>query len=126
HVHFWDGPLDWMTDEMAAIARPFGPDDLRPSVAAHGIDRVVLVQAQPSLEETRRFLALAEASELVGGVVGWLDLTSPEVGDTLAEFSESRSLVGVRHQVHDEPDPDWLLRDDVQRGLRAVQEAGLA
>ena len=62
----------------------------------------------------------------MGGVVGWLDLTSPEVADTLAELSESRSLVGVRHQVHDEPDPDWLLRDDVQRGLRAVQEAGLA
>src|SRR5207302_5939028 len=104
----------------------FGPEDLRPSLVANGIDRVLLVQAQSSLEETRRFLALAEASDLVGGVVGWVDLTSPDVADTLAELRESRYLVGVRHQVHDESDPDWLLRDDVQRGLRTVQEAGLA
>ena len=34
-------------------------------------------------------------------------------------------LVGVRHQVHDEADPEWLLRDDVQRGLAAVEAAGL-
>jgi L-fuconolactonase len=36
-----------------------------------------------------------------------------------------RYLVGIRHQVHDEPDPDWLMRADVRRGLRAVAGAGL-
>ena len=126
HVHFWDGPLGWMTPEMARIARPFGPEDLRPSLAANGIDRVVLVQTQSSVDETQRFLALAAADDLVGGVVGWVDLTSAHVADTIAELCESRYLAGVRHQVHDEADPDWLLRADVRRGLRAVQKAGLA
>jgi L-fuconolactonase len=126
HVHFWDGPLEWMTDELAALRRPFGPDDLRPLLAAHAIERAVVVQASASLAETQRFLALAAADDLVAGVVGWVDLTAGDVADVLAELRQSGRLVGVRHQVHDEPDPEWLLREDVQRGLRAVEEAGLA
>jgi L-fuconolactonase len=60
-------------------------------------------------------------------VVGWVDLTSPSVGDDLDELldgSTGRWLAGIRHQVHDEPDPDWLRRDDVRRGLAAVQRRG--
>jgi L-fuconolactonase len=126
HVHFWDGRLDWMTDEMAVLERPYGPEELRPSLAAHGVDGVVLVQTHASLDETKRFLALAGANNLVAGVVGWVDLTAPDVAALLAELGESPHLVGVRHQVHDEPDPAWLLRDDVQRGVAAVEAAGLA
>jgi L-fuconolactonase len=125
HVHFWDGPLPWMADDMSVLRRPFGPDDLRPLTAANGIRAVVVVQASSSVEETRHLLAVAAADELVAGVVGWVDLTAPDVGDALAELRAAGPLVGVRHQVHDEPDPEWLLRDDVQRGLQAVQEAGL-
>jgi L-fuconolactonase len=126
HVHFWDGPLEWMTDDMALLRRPFGPDDLRPSLAEHGVDAVVVVQASPSLEETRNLLALANALDMIAGVVGWVDLTAPDVGDVLGELRAEGPLVGVRHQVHDEPDPEWLLRDDVRRGLRAVERADLA
>jgi L-fucono-1,5-lactonase len=132
HVHVWDHQLagyDWMTDEMAAIRRPFAPNDLRPSLAAHGIDGAVLVQTCSSLEETRSFLELADADDLVAGVVGWVDLTAADVASVLAELRAlpgGRHLVGVRHQVHDEADPDWLLRREVERGLRAVEEAGLA
>jgi len=116
HVHLWDGPLGWMTAEMAVLARPYGLDELRPGLAAHGVDAVVLVQTRSSVEETRRFLALADADDLVAGVVGWVDLTAPDVATVLA---------GIRHQVHDEPDPAWLLRDDVLHGLAAVRDAGL-
>jgi L-fuconolactonase len=126
HVHFWPGRLDWMGDELAALHRPFGPEDLRPSLEANGVERIVLVEAQTNVEETRSLLALAETVDFVGGVIGWVDLTSPGVGDVLAELSESPYLVGIRHHVHDEPDPDWLLRPDVRRGLRAVEAAGLA
>lgn len=133
HVHVWDehrlAGYEWMTDEMAAIRRPFTLEDVRPCLAAHSIDGIVLVQTCSSLDETRAFLALADSSDLVAGVVGWVDLTEPGVADVLAELREQpggRRLVGVRHQVHDEPDPDWLLRRDVGRGLRAVREAGLA
>jgi L-fuconolactonase len=132
HVHLWDEPrlaaYDWLTDAMAAIRRPFGLADLRPQALASGVDRVVLVQTCSSLDETRDFLALAAADDLVGGVVGWLDLTAPDVAEVLAELRELRGgslLVGIRHQVQDEPDPEWLLRADVRRGLRAVEDAGL-
>jgi L-fuconolactonase len=63
----------------------------------------------------------------VAGVVGWVDLTSPKVDDELDELLAGPGrLIGIRHQVHDEPDPNWLLRDDVRRGLAAVQRRGLA
>jgi L-fuconolactonase len=133
HVHFWGRPqlaiYDWMTPEMEAIRRPFAPDELRPLLAAHGFDHAILVQTHASVDETRAFLELAAATDFVAGVVGWVDLTSPKIADTLAELRarpDGRYLVGARHQVHDEPDPDWLLRDDVRRGLCALGEAGLA
>lgn len=132
HHHFWDparAEYPWLTAELARIRRPFGPDDLRPLLAEQGVGRTVLVQTRSSLEETRDLLATAAATGFVAGVVGWVDLTAPDVAGTLCELRASpdgRWLVGVRHQAHDEPDPSWLLRDDVRRGLRAVGEAGLA
>ena len=133
HVHFW-GPAeleryDWMTPEMDAIRRPFGPQDLIGHLERHDFDCAVLVQTCSSVEETRGFLETAAATPTIAGVVGWVDLTSPDVADRLAELRarpHGRYLVGIRHQVHDEPDPEWLLRDDVRRGLRAVAEAGFA
>ena len=133
HVHFW-GPAeleryDWMTPEMDAIRRSFGPQDLIGHLERHDFDCAVLVQTYSSVEETRGYLELAASTDFIGGVVGWVDLADAAVADTLAELREGpggRRLVGIRHQVHDEPDPQWLLRDDVRRGLRAVAEAGLA
>jgi L-fuconolactonase len=113
-----------MGDELHAIRRPFGPDDLGPLLVDNGISRTVLVQTVPSVEETREFLDIAARNKFIGGVVGWVDLASPKIAQTLASFA-SDGLVGIRHQVHDEPDPSWLMRDDVQRGIAAVGEAGL-
>jgi L-fuconolactonase len=133
HVHVWGsrelGRYTWMTPEMASIRRPFGVSELEPLLAAHGFSHAILVQTYSSVEETRGLLALAAASPSVVGVVGWVDLTSPHVSETLAELQASTGgsyLVGIRHQVHDEPDAEWLLRDDVYRGLRALQKAGLS
>jgi L-fuconolactonase len=89
----------------------------------------VLVQTVPSVRETREFMETAAKTSFVAGVVGWVDLTDPAVGDTLAELQSQpngQTLVGIRHQVHDEQDAEWLLRLDVQRGLAAVRDAGLA
>ena len=133
HQHFWDParyPYPWMAgDAMDPVRRAFGPDDLLPSLRAARIDATVLVQTLSSLAETREFLRLAAASDTVRGVVGWVDLTAASVGDDLDELLDGpsgRRLVGIRHQVHDEPDPDWLGRADVRRGLAAVQRRGLA
>jgi L-fuconolactonase len=124
HQHFWDpsrAEYPWMTD--ARLRRRYGPEHLEPLLRTHGVDGAVAVQARQELEETRELLALAAAHTWLLGVVGWIDLTG-DVGAQLDEFRDTR-LVGLRHVVEDEPDPRWLLRDDVQRGLAAVAEAGL-
>ncbi|MFD6992195.1 amidohydrolase family protein [Streptomyces sp. NPDC059943] len=133
HHHVWDLSVrdqDWITGPaMAPIRRNFGVADLAPEARAAGVGATVLVQTVTVAEETPEFLALADASELIAGVVGWTDLTAPDVADTLAALREmpgGDKLVGIRHQVQGEPDPEWLLRPDVLRGLTAVAAAGLA
>jgi L-fuconolactonase len=122
HQHFWDparAEYPWMTD---ALRRRYGPEDLEPILREHGVTGTIVVQARHSLDETRELLAVAAETPFVLGVVGWVDLT----GDVDRQLgSLDGTLVGVRHQAHDEADPEWLLRADVQRGLRAVGEAGL-
>ncbi|MDK0523606.1 amidohydrolase family protein [Streptomyces sp. ML-6] len=132
HHHVWDLSVrdqDWITgDELAPLRRNFTLADLEPEARAAGVRATVLVQTVTVPEETPEFLALAHGSDLVAGVVGWCDLTAPDVADTLAALRElpgGDRLVGIRHQVQGEPDPDWLLRPDVRRGLRAVADAGL-
>jgi len=119
----------WLMPELAPINRRFGPDDLAPELVAAGIDHTILVQTIASSDETREFLATAASIAFIGGVIGWLDLTDRGVAGTLDAMRGGPGgewLVGIRHQVHDEPDPDWLLRPDVRRGLAAVEAAGLA
>ncbi|MER5903183.1 amidohydrolase family protein [Streptomyces mirabilis] len=132
HHHVWDLSVrdqDWITGpELQPLRRDFGVADLAPQARAAGVDRTVLVQTITVPEETPEFLALAARSELIAGVVGWTDLTRPDVADELARLRElpgGRHLKGIRHQVQGEPDPEWLLRPDVRDGLAAVAEAGL-
>ncbi|MFD8424829.1 amidohydrolase family protein [Streptomyces sp. NPDC059466] len=132
HHHVWDLSVrdqDWITGPgLRPLRRNFTVDDLRPEAAAAGIGRTVLVQTVTVAEETPEFLDLARRSELIAGVVGWTDLTRPDVADELARLRElpgGRHLKGIRHQVQGEPEPEWLLRPDVRRGLAAVAEAGL-
>jgi L-fuconolactonase len=132
HHHVWDLDMrdqDWITGpEMAAIRRSFSVGDLRPAAQAAGVAATVVVQTVTVAAETPELLELAASEPLVAGVVGWTDLSSSAVGDELARLSSGRGgrfLVGIRHQVQSEPDPDWLRRPDVIRGLRAVAAAGL-
>ncbi|MEY9871688.1 L-fuconolactonase [Streptacidiphilus sp. MAP12-33] len=133
HHHVWDLTVrdqDWITGPaLAPLRRTFDLDELRPQAKAAGVDATILVQTVCLPGETPEFLALAADDPLVAGVVGWTDLTAPDVADALASLQAGpggRHLVGIRHQVQSEPDPEWLLRPDVQRGLRAVSAAGLA
>lgn len=119
----WIDPVD-----MAALRRSFDLTDLRPRAAAAGVDRTIVVQTVPEPEETPELLALAAHSDLVAAVVGWVDLTTPAVAENLARLREGRGgahLAGIRHQVQDEPDPWWLTRPDVRRGIAAVGTADL-
>jgi len=131
HHHVWD--LDvrdqpW-TAELPALRRSFGIDELRLALVANDVDATVLVQTIAIEAETPELLALADAEPVIAGVVGWIDLTAPDAADQLARLQDGAGggrLVGIRHQVQDEPDPRWLCRADVRRELAAVGEAGLA
>jgi len=132
HHHVWDLSVrdqDWITGpEMTPIRRGFSPDDLRPDARAAGVTATVLVQTVTVAEETPEMLALAATDPLLAAVVGWTDLTSPGIAgelEALAAGPGGGYLAGIRHQVQSEPDPDWLRRPDVIRGLRAVAAAGL-
>ncbi|MEW2806434.1 amidohydrolase family protein [Streptomyces massasporeus] len=132
HHHVWDLSVrdqDWITGpELAPIRRDFTMKDLASEARAAGVARTVLVQTVTVPEETPEFLALADGHDLIAGVVGWTDLTRPDIADELARLRAlpgGRYLKGIRHQVQGEPDPEWLLRPDVHRGLAAVADAGL-
>lgn len=133
HHHVWDlavRPQPWITGEaLAPLDRSFSTADLAAEARAAGVVGTVVVQSVCVPEETPELLALAAGSDLVAGVVGWTDLTARDVVDRIAELRElpgGERMVGIRHQVQEEADPNWLLRRDVRRGLLAVAGAGLA
>ena len=133
HHHLWDPTrrsYPWLEPApLATIRRPYRLDDLRARAEAAGVEWTVLVQTVPDVSETREFLAVAQQSQgLVRGVVGWIDLTARDPATLLEQLRAApggEHLVGVRHQAQDEPDPGWLARADVIRGLHAVAQAGL-
>ncbi|WP_222121966.1 amidohydrolase family protein [Curtobacterium pusillum] len=124
HHHLWDPadrPYPWMDDSVAPIRRRFDVDDLRTATQGTDVTRTIVVQAVHDPGETAWLLAQPAP---VAGVVGWVDLTAPDVADRLATIAHPR-LVGIRHQAQDEPDPEWLARPDVVRGARALATAGI-
>jgi L-fuconolactonase len=131
HHHFWDpdrGDYPWMVGPVLPIRQVFAPDDMRPLLAPAGMQKTILVQTWSSYAESQEFLALAEATDFIAGVVAWVDLTAADVADRLDGLLAGpggKWLVGIRHQVHDEADPRWLCQPDVRRGLMAVQAQGL-
>ena len=132
HHHFWDPERDhfpWMTERHRRINRRFTPQDLKRNLASASVAGTVLVQIGASFDKNRPFLHAAAETGFVAGVVGWVDLPAANVGDQLDRLVDMRGgawLVGIRHPVCNESDPDWLLRKDVQRGLAEVARRGLA
>ncbi|SCG77537.1 amidohydrolase family protein [Micromonospora humi] len=132
HHHLWrpERGYTWLDDpELAGIRRPFTPQDLRAEVTAAGVRHTVLVEGgRCHRDEVPEFLGYAADTEPIAGVVAWADVTDPDLTDTLAGYRRMRGgelLVGIRSQIQGEPDPDYLDRPEVRRGLAAVADAGL-
>jgi L-fuconolactonase len=130
HQHFWQlsQPFNyrWLdAAALAAIRRDFLPEDLEPHHRAVGIDRTVVVQTQHDIRENHWALDLADKTPFIAGVVGWVDLASAECKRQLLEVIEHPKFVGVRHVTQDEPDDDFIVRDDVLRGLRVLESRGV-
>jgi L-fuconolactonase len=113
HMHLWQrdrGDYGWLTPKAGILWADFGPSDGKACLDAHAIDHAILVQAAPTLGETRFLLNIANQHPWVAGVVGWIDFDSPNALDDLETIAAHPALIGVRPMVQDIDDPDWLLR----------------
>jgi len=129
HQHFWKydaREYGWIDERMGVLRRDFLPADLEPPMRAAGFDVCVAVQARQSLDETAWLLDLADRTPFVAGVVGWVDLCSPDARAQLQRLVKHPKLVGVRHIVQGEPDDRFMLRPDFGRGIAMLEELGLA
>ncbi|MDG4809648.1 amidohydrolase family protein [Micromonospora sp. WMMD1120] len=133
HHHLWVRARQsrpWIDPHtMAALDDDFTMVELAPAARAVGVTRTVVVQSVAVRSETPELLGVAADDPLVAGVVGWVDLTARDVAERLGRLREARGgerLVGIRHLVQSEPDPAYLDRPDVRRGIAAVGAAGLA
>lgn len=127
HQHFWDldsGLYSWPTAAEAAIHRTFTPADLAPELQAAAIDATVVVQATDSLADTDAMQDAASGHPWIAGVVGWLPLADRPAAERELDARGIR-LCGVRHLIHREADPAWLLRSEVQAGLDLLAERRL-
>jgi L-fuconolactonase len=135
HHHVWDPASRrhaWL-DPFPVLRRRFDLRDFGQAAAPEGVAAGVLVQVLAETAETEEFLAMAAGcggggAVATAGVVGWADLAGPDVAGEIARLRQGPGgdrLAGIRHLVQDEPDPDWLDRPQVRRGLRAVGAAGL-
>lgn len=129
HQHLWNlerVDYPWLTAEFGAIFRTFEERELEPQLAAAGVDKTVLVQAADSVEDTDFMVEVADRWSRVAGIVGWVPLDRPgEAATELDRRSKDPRFVGVRHLIHNEPDPDWVLREPVLESLGLLAERGL-
>jgi L-fuconolactonase len=127
HQHFWTydrEDYEWIP-AGSPLVHDFLPEDLERELDACGLDGCVAVQARQSLEESRWLLKLAEQAPRIRGVVGWVDLRSPQVEQQLEELAPHPRFVGVRHVVQDEPDDNFMLGAEFQRGIGLLQQYDL-
>jgi L-fuconolactonase len=129
HHHLWDLHLfqyDWMPEDNPILRQSYLPDELAPILENCSVSGSVVVQADQTVEEAKFLLKCANDFPWMKGVVGWVDLQDERVGDTLDELIGLGPLVGIRHQVEEETDQEWLLRKQTLAGLKAVSDRNLS
>ena len=128
HQHFWLLNRDdcgWLTEDLAPLYRDFLPDDLHPLLLRAGIHKTILVQAAPTLRETHYLLQLAEETDFIVGVVGWVDMEKPTAGNDVEALAGQPLFLGIRPMIQDIPDPAWMLRPQLQQVYERLTELNL-
>ena len=128
HHHFWNparGDYGWMPKDNATLNRTYNPTDLAPHLAANGIEATILVQAAPTIAESEYMLGIADATPHVAAVTGWVNFENPAHQAELDRLAGHPKFCAVRPMIQDIPDDDWMLRDDVQWGFKAITDLGL-
>ncbi len=129
HHHFWNydaAEYGWIGDDMEVLKKDFLPADLLRETETVGIDGVVSVQARQTIEETQWLTDFAKENELVRGVVGWVPLANQNLRGVLEAVADSPWLKGVRHVVQGEPDDNFILGSDFNRGVAMLKDFDLA
>ena len=127
HQHFWKysaAEYPWIPTG-SALQRDWLPADLEALQTPLAFEGSIAVQAHQSVAEARWLLELAAQNPRIRGVVGWVDLRSDRVAESLAELSANPKFVGVRHVVQDEPDDLFLVRPEFVRGISQLKQFGL-
>jgi L-fuconolactonase len=129
HQHFWKperGDYYWMEGEGAKpIRRTIMPEHLRDYLMIRSIEQTVLVQAAPTIAETEFMLGIADKTDFVAKVVGWVNFEDRNDLKQLQRFAKHRKFAGVRPMIQDLPDPDWMHRKDVQWAFSAIIDLDL-
>jgi L-fuconolactonase len=129
HQHYWDparGDYGWLTPEIKPLYRTFGPADLAPLRERASVQRTVVVQAAPTIEETRYLLDLARDDASIAGVVGWVPMLSRDAPDLIAELARDPKFKGIRPMLQDLPDDDWIVDPDLAPAVEALIAHDLA
>lgn len=124
HQHFWKYNSDrnsWITDDMGCIRKDFYPSDSVNLFLANDIEHCIAVQADSSEIETFFLISLAEQTEFIKGIVGWVDLQSKNIESRLSYFSQFEKIKGFRHVVQSESDPYFLARPDFSKGIKLLR-----
>jgi L-fuconolactonase len=129
HQHYWDparGDYGWLTPDLDALYRTFGPADLAPLRERADVQRTVVVQAAPTVQETRYLLDLAQDDASVAGVVGWVPMLSRDAPELIAELARHPKFKGIRPMLQDLPDDDWIANPDLAPAVEALIAHDLA
>ena len=129
HQHFWRldrADYGWLTPGLTGLYRDYTPNHLAPHLREAGIHNTVLVQAAPTVDETRYLLGLANETDFIAGVVGWVDMESETFDADITALSASPDFLGIRPMIQDIPDPDWMLRPALQGRFDQLARLGLA
>jgi len=125
HQHFWKaarGDYHWMGPAVPVLCRDYLPEDLRPWLKKNRIDKTVLVQAAQTRAETDFLLELAQAHDFIAGVIGWLDMDSPNFATELELYSKKPKFLGIRPMLQDLEKDDWILRPRVVHSLKLISQ----
>ncbi len=129
HQHFWDPErvsYPWLATAYPELNRRYGFDDLAPFLSASGVAATVLVQSEDDEADNDLMLEIASRHQEIAGIVAWAPLQEPlALEETIARLRTTDKFVGVRVLIHNRPDPDWIVREDVLEGLSVLEQHDL-
>ena len=129
HQHFWDpsrGDYHWMPKDNPILNRKYDVKDLSQVSETIDLHKTILVQAAATNEETNYMMAIAENSDLVSGVVGWVNFEDPNQLNHLKTFAKNPKFVGVRPMIQDIPDKNWVLNKDFDIFFKTIIDLDLS